>query len=135
MLQKILSFLSPSYLFNIRPEPLLGMRLLLALIFFILIAALGGVFSFLAQKKEFDSFQKKSLRDMRNIFFTMSILGLLYAFFAYEGAAVLSARAWLLAWAIVFVVWLYFPVRFWLKEIPRLRAEKEKKKRFEKYLS
>lgn len=134
MLEYILSFFRSELLFNIRPTPVDSTGLMILISIFGAALIFGVIAEFLIRKKKFDEYLKKGFRKIANVLVTMSILGFVYTFFAYEGATILGARFWILLWAIAFVAWIFVPLKYCLREAPRLRAEREKKINFEKYL-
>ena len=70
---------------------------------------------------------------MYTFFLTNAGLGLLLIFFNYEMVPFLSARFWLLLWAVSMLVWIFFIYRIVIK-IPEKRERLEKEKEFKRYI-
>jgi cytochrome c oxidase subunit IV len=133
MINYLLHFFNPVYLFNLRPAIIQQTNLIVLIAFFGLLIVLAG-FSRLLVIKTKDGLKIKAYRRFSHLFLTIGILGLIYLFFAWQGVAILSARFWPLVLAIVALVWLVFIAKYLLMEIPKLRREIENKRKFEKYL-
>jgi len=133
-MEYVLNFFQPGVLFNPRPERISagGLQIMLAIFLILLIAA--TVLNFYMTARIRDKLLLRGLKKIRFMLFTMSILGFIYAWFAYEGAIFLSMRAIFLLWVIGFVVWAVFPVKFLLKDRPRIIKAWQEKKKYEKYM-
>lgn len=134
MLDFFIKFFNPGYLFSLRPEFVGAEVINLYLWIFGTLAVLAIIFKIFSRKFKNDWLKKNALNKMFNLCLVMGILGLLYTFFIYEGAALLSARFWLLIWLLTFLVWLFFNLRYLFIQIPKRKKEIVERKKFEKYL-
>lgn len=124
------NLLTWSFWFNLRPPSLLPVfnNLFIAFLVILLLTAIISVY-FKTKKKIYRSFWKK----LYNLSATNLIIGLFLFFFNYQQAPFLSARFWLIIWALLIITWLLFLIRS-LKKIPIKRKEIEAKKEFDKYI-
>lgn len=134
MIEYIISFFRPNLLFQMYPSPLEGRGLQILLFIFSLFFLLGLSLIYIIQSRHCDIIVNKGLKKIRTFFFIMSIVGYIYTFFAYEGAPFLSARIWFLMWFIITLVWLFFCLQYFKRELPKFREYLEKKRIHEKYL-
>lgn len=131
MINYLVYFFNPSHLFSLRPPAMqLRVIIILAVIFGVFVV-LGIIFNFLKTK---DSLRIKGYKRLFYLFLTMGVLGYVYLFFAWQGAALLSARFWLLIWLIATLVWLGFILKYLVIEAPKKRKEIDRKRDFEKYI-
>jgi predicted membrane channel-forming protein YqfA (hemolysin III family) len=77
---------------------------------------------------------KKLLNKIGHLSITIVIIGYIWTFFANQGIPYLSMRIWILFLAIGAAVWSLFIIKYFLKDLPKEREEKRKKKQFAKYL-
>ncbi|MCD4762380.1 hypothetical protein K8R32_05505 [bacterium] len=122
--------LSPKFWFNWRPAEM-GAGTFKMFVGFLLILVISMVlFAILKKQKSVYGviWRKLNLFSLSNL-----LIGAVLMFFSYELLPVLSARIWLLVWAIGMIVWLVFISRTMIK-IPRLRAKKKEEAEFNKYI-
>ena len=129
----LIKFFNLSYLFDLRPSIYAGTVYFLLAVFGVLIV-LSLLIKIVEQKKKPQQFLKKLFQKYFSFFLTMGLVGLVLLWFRYENAAVLSARFWLLVWALAFVIWLVKIFQYQLKIVPPAREKLEQKKIFQKYL-
>ncbi len=129
----LISFFRLSHLFYLRPQPMVWRGVIILIVINCLLIVLGLV-AFFAAPKIKDGLKVKGLRKIVHMGLTMGILGLVYIFFAWQGVAFLAARFWILIWAITILVWLAFIAKYMIKEVPKLRARIEDKRKFDKYI-
>ena len=134
MLNYITSFFRPGLLFNLAPSSLEGLGLNIVLIVFGVIIILGIVTRIFLQSKKGDKVLARGLKRIKNALYTMGILGFIYAFFSYQGARLLSARFWFPLLLLILAFWLYFPIKYIMVEVPKLREDIKNRKEFERYL-
>lgn len=134
MIEYIVNFFRPNVLFQMYPSPFEGRGLQILLLIFSLFFLLGLSLVYIIQSRRYDTIVNKGLKKIRTLFFIMSIMGYMYTFFAYEGAPFLSARIWFLIWFIITLVWLFFCLRYFRRELPKFREDLRKKRIYEKYL-
>jgi hypothetical protein len=99
----------------------------------ILLVALG-VGAYIYAPKIKDGLKIKGIRRLVHLGLTMGIIGLVYAFFAWQGVALLAARFWLLIWGITLLIWALFIAKYLFSDVPRLRRQIENKRKFDKYI-
>lgn len=103
--------------------------------FFILLFLLGLTFALFASKKEkADKIIAKFFNKVSNWGLWSGIIGLLITFFRYERVAYLGMRFWTIIWLLFIFGWFILILKYFLKDVPKLKKEKERKKEFEKYL-
>jgi len=120
-------------LFNLRP-PAMQIRTVIILAVFFGLCVVLGLISKILTKKIKDGLRIKGLKQLFYLFVIMGILGLVYLFFAWQKITLLAGRFWLLIWLLTVIIWLGFIGRYMFFEAPKLRAEIEKKRKFEKYI-
>lgn len=76
----------------------------------------------------------KALSKFCNWLLSFGLVGLLLTFFKQQRAPYLGMRVWLLLWAVAWLIWLAFIIKYVLITIPKIKKETEKKQEFEKYL-
>ena len=131
MFEYLFFFFAPRHLFTIYPGPMaLRAVIILAVIFGLFILA-GIILQFL---KSPDALKRKGLKRFAALCFTMGGIGLVYTFFAWQGAVLLSARFWLLILGIVAIAWAAFIIRYLIVQAPEQRRQIEKRRQFEKYI-
>ena len=129
----LIKFFNLSYLFDLRPSIYASTVYFLLAVFGALIV-LSLLIKIIEQKFKPQQFLKKLFQKYFSLFLTMGLVGLALLWFRYENAAVLSARFWLLVWALAFVIWLVNIFQYQLKIVPPAREKSEQKKIFQKYL-
>jgi len=128
-----IKFFQPAYLFDLRPFTS-GRTIEIMMIFFGILILLGlGVKIFQTIKKS-EKFQDKLYSKIVSLLVAMGILGIGLAWIRYERVQILSARFWLVVWAIIFVAWLYPIVKYCIKVMPQAKKSSEEKKLLQKYL-
>jgi len=126
-------FFNPKHLFNIRPQAMQPRALTILMIIFAVFIILAIVSKLLAIKQK-DALIKKGMKQLFNFFLTMGLLGFSYLFFAWQGAILLSARAWLLIGLVVAVIWIFFILKYLIIAVPKKRKAITEKREFEKYI-
>lgn len=103
-------------------------------IFFGLLVVLGIICLFL-------SFRKAQRKPYRRLFgklsswgWTMGLLGYALLFFSVQKIAYLSARFFYLLWLATAIWWLYYIIRYAIKDIPRIVEKQKQFEASEKYL-
>ena len=129
----LIKFFNLSYLFDLRPSIYASTVYFLLAVFGALIV-LSLLMKIIERKKKSQQFLKKLFQKYFSFFLTMGLVGLVLLWFRYENAAVLSARFWLLVWALAFFLWLINIFKYQLKIVPPAREKSEQKKIFQKYL-
>ncbi|MDD5291274.1 MAG: hypothetical protein PHZ04_04155 [Patescibacteria group bacterium] len=125
------NLLSLKFWFNLRPDALLPVYqktfiifVLVLIIFFLFhrffIAKRGGLYAFF-------------WRQLSSFSLANAFIGLILLFFNYEFIPFLSARFWLLLWAVFMLVWLIFIAKSLLK-IPEKKKKFEEEKEYKKYI-
>jgi hypothetical protein len=119
-----------AYWFNLRPAPLSSsgrtMFAGLLLVFFVAIITI-----FLAKKKM--GIYRGFFRKISDFCVGNLIIGGIIFFFNYEIIPFFSARFWLLLWALVMAVWMYFIIKS-LKKVKATKAALGQIDEFNKYL-
>ena len=125
-------FFNPRHIFSIRPEAMQPRAVQTLLLIFGLLIAASIVSRVLARGK--DKLNAKGYQRLAQLFLTIGIVGYVYVFFAWQGAALLGSRFWLLILAAVTIAWLVFIIKYLIKEAPQRRQEIERKRQIEKYI-
>lgn len=126
--------LSLHFWFTSQPGVMNDVIIKIMLIFFAALIFFALILSLIKARKGADNLGKKLIGKWQSFLATMGFVGLILVFFFFEQVYLFSARFWLIGWIIGAGVWLYFVFHYWLKEMPRRRAEKVAKGRFEQYL-
>ncbi len=126
------NFLTWNFWLSLRPGPFIGLSLKIVLGFIVLLIFLT-IASGLIKKRWTKSLYAPFWGSLYVFFLTNATIGLLLTFFNYEMVPFLSARFWLLFWAIGMLVWLFFIYKMIIK-IPQKKALLEKEKEFKKYI-
>ncbi len=115
--------------------PMIKLYLIILLIVFCIILSIGFFVKFymLKNRKNIDGYFRRFLNYIESLCFVMGSLGLLWSFFYYEGAYVLSWRFWLIVWAIIFIIWVIYIFKYYLS-IREKRKLISREKHFRKYL-
>ncbi len=124
------NLLSFSFWFNLRPPTMLDIFNYSFIAFLIILLVLSILaFYFKKRKKIYKSFWLK--------FYDFSasnlIIGLFLWFFSWQEVPFLSARFWLILWALLMIVWLFFIYKY-LKKIPINLEEAKKQQKFNQYI-
>lgn len=133
MIEYLQYFFSPRHLFNIRYTAMSNQAVLVLLLVFI-VFIVAGIVSNLWLTKNKAGLVARGYQRLAYAFWTIGALGLVYVFFAWQSVALLGARFWLLALGLVFITWLVFIIRYFVKDVPVRRSKIENKKQKEKYI-
>jgi len=128
-------FIQPSFYFDayIKDIHLPTMWVIIGVFALFLIIGLASLF-WASKKEKTNSLTAKFFGKLSNWGLWTGIIGLFIAFFRYQRSPYLGMRFWLVAWFLTTLVWLVFVLKFFIKDIPRLKKEKIKKQEFKKYL-
>ncbi|HOY56045.1 MAG TPA: hypothetical protein PLH37_01290 [bacterium] len=132
--QNLSNLLTFSYWFNLHPEPFLGVVLKILYVFFGMLLLTGIVLRVLARKNNQNVPVKKTYEKLYYLFSTLAVIGLILMFFRQQRVLFLGAPFWFLIWLLVFLVWLFFVLRYILIKVPKLQQEIALKKELKKYL-
>jgi hypothetical protein len=123
-------FFDPLFWFNQRPGLFTtGFRnVFIGLLVVFLVAAIVSLI--LKGKKGFLS---KFWSKVFNLSLVSFIVGILLLFFNHEMIPFLSSRFWFLLWAIGFITWSVFIIRY-LKTLPAKKKELEQEREYKKYI-
>lgn len=102
-----------------------------ALVLFIVLLVIATVATNNLKKKK--GLYRKTWSSLFNFSLTNAVVGLFLLFFSYETVLFLSARFWLLLWAIEIIVWLAVIYRQ-AKELPKLKEQREAENKYKQYL-
>jgi hypothetical protein len=72
----------------------------------------GIVFDILLAMRRIINF-RSAIRQFSSFCWTMSLIGLIWLFFFYQGVYILSARIWFVVWLLIAAVWAYFVYTFY----------------------
>ena len=126
-------FFNPSHLFSLRPAVMQWRAIIILMAVFGLLILMGIISKVMAAKSK-DGLKIKAWRRLSYLALTISILGFVYLFFAWQGVVLLAGRFWLLTLLLIALIWLGFIAKYWFLEIPILRREIQQKRNFEKYI-
>lgn len=132
MINYLTYFFDPAHLFALRP-PALHQRAITILVILFGVFILAGIISSFNTRRV-DRLKAKGLKRITHFGLTVGLLGYLYLFFAWQRAALLGARFWLVGLALVTAIWLIFIIRFLVLEVPAKRKAIDQRRRFEQYL-
>lgn len=104
------------------------------LIFFAIMLATAVVLTILSQKEKFEQYVRRLFGKIALLLGWLGALAMLLSFFRYEATPFLARRFWFGLWCAGFIVWMFFILRYWLKEVPRKRREQVARERLKKYL-
>ncbi|MBP6859327.1 MAG: hypothetical protein KBC69_01745 [Candidatus Magasanikbacteria bacterium] len=105
--------------------------LLIGTFLFLIVAGLVCKIVSLYQEEKF---KKVLLRRAGTIGITMGFLAMVWMFFRQEAIIFLSWRFWMLLWLVVMVWQVSALVRYFLKRVPEIKSEEDRRARIEKYL-
>ena len=80
-----------------------------------------------------DRYTKWMGKRLAVLLFTMGFLGIVLYFFSYEQIRFFGGRFWYPLWGIGTVVWAAFLIKFFVKDIPRIRDQQAKEHAKMKY--
>ncbi len=126
-------FFNPSHLFDLRPPVMHNQAIIILAVAFGLLIILGIASRVLVIKTK-DGLKVKGWRRLFHLFLTISILGFIYLFFAWQGVSLLASRFWLVILGLTALVWFGFIAKYLFWEAPKLRKNIEEKRKFEKYI-
>lgn len=106
----------------------------IAMIFFVIMLAIGIVLAVLSQKEKFGVYLKRLFAKIASLLGWMGVLAFVLSFFRYEATPFLSRRFWFGFWLIGLIVWVVYILRYWFKKVPMKRREQTEKDRLKKYL-
>jgi len=86
------------------------------------------------QKKKTDPWLAKGFQKISSWCLTMGIAGLIILFFSFEQVVLLSMRLGYIIWLIAALAWLVWIVIFFVRIVPRKKAEIQEKKELGKYI-
>ena len=127
-------FFSWSYYFSLKVGPLSGgtkQALIIILSIFLLLAFVSRLLVYL--KKEQVHLAKLLMRFY--IFWLVNaVSGFIWLFFRAQAVPLFGARFWVLILLVVDIIWLFYLVKYAIKQMPKEKKEKEEKEQFRKYL-
>lgn len=126
-----MNFLSPAYLFDMRPGDMHASALFIYGFILLVFIAVMVVFSIVKKRK--GNIYFKTWRSLNTFAISNFIIALFLLFFEYEAIYMFSARIWPMLWFVSMLVWLTFIFKEF-KKIPEIKKEREKKREYEKYL-
>ncbi len=106
-------------------------RLWLAIVFGgAAVLAIASFFLFKKQPPPLNNFFRKTF-----IFFLVNAsVGVIWGFFRQEAIPMLGARFWVLSLFIIDLIWLFYIIKYGVKQLPQERKAQAEKKQFAKYL-
>jgi hypothetical protein len=124
------NLLTAQFWFNQQPGVFIPSTQTAILIIIALFAVLAVTAYFLSKKKWF---YKPLFQRLLTFFVCNAIIAALLDFFTEEYVPFLSARFWILLWAIVMIVWLGFIVAY-AKKFPVKKEQLAREQEYKKYL-
>jgi len=128
------NFFSFKFYFDTYPAAIHPLTFYIITGLFLLIFVLGLICAFFISKKKVDGITKKIYEKIANWGLWSGIIGLFILFLKYQRAPYLGMRVWSLLWILFTLVWLILIIKFYLKDVPKLKKQREQKKQFNKYL-
>lgn len=125
------NLLSLKFLFNLRPSALLPIYQKTFVIFVLALVVFFLFCRLLTGRKR--GLYTSSWRRLQSFSLANASIGLILLFFNYELIPFLSARFWLLLWAVFMLVWLVFIAKSLLK-IPEKKKKLEEEREYRKYI-
>lgn len=129
-----LQFFLPKNLFNVRPNPISIFTIKIMVSFFVLMILSAIIFRWYYKKNISNNFIRKVYLKFYYTFLTVALLGLLYSFFGFEAVPFFSMRLWLLILTIIFLIWMFFNLKYTFIIVPKIKKELQQKREFRKYL-
>ena len=128
-----LHLVSTQYWFG--PVPFLGKAALWAMtIIFLAMLIAGIVLGIVAKSLKNDRPLSKGLVKIAKLLTIMSVIAFIFLFLRYEFVTILSRRFMFALWFVGLVVWTIFVVRYFVKVVPKQRADKLEQERINRYL-
>jgi hypothetical protein len=103
-------------------------------VFFGLIVLIGLLSSILALINKFKKPYRHFFAKLAAWGWTMGLIGYILLFFSIEQVSFISARLFYLFWAVIALWWLFYILKYAIKDIPRIIDQQKKRKEEEKYL-
>ena len=110
------------------------LALIITSIFFILVAIVLKYLIVNKKKVDIDKYQREFYTKLVNWLFTGGIVNLFLIYFRKFRIPYLQMRFVLLVWWGILLIWFITIIQHYLIKIPKLRAEDQKRKEYEKYL-
>lgn len=129
----MIQFFRPSFWFDAYPLPF-EPRAFWAALAVLLAALLFGFFTVWRRQKLMDKLNQKIWQQFGNLAFSFSFVGFILFFLKQQRTPYLGMRIWLSLWLLICLAWLFFILRFIVKETPRIKEEKRKQAEIKKYL-
>lgn len=126
-------FFDPARLFEMRPYTY-PQTIKIMLAFFLILAIVAIGIKIWEVYKKPSGYLKKLGDKYISLLGWMSGFGLVMVLAKNERAPLISARFWLIVWALVAAWWLISIIRYQLKIVPEAKKQIEQKKQFMKYL-
>lgn len=128
----IAKFVQPAYLTDLQPSVSTEAVVTLGVIFVALCVA--GIAAAVMARRPHEHTVQVLYGRYSWMLLTLGVLGLILLWFRYEGAYFMSARWWLVLWALGLIAWLIPILRYQRREIPRARQQRLARQQMQKYL-
>ncbi len=126
--------LSFKYFFTLRPGVFSAETKQIVFIVFCACLVLFFVFRLLAYLRKEQPPLAKLFKKIYIFWLVNALIGFIWLFFRAEAVPLLGARFWILFLFIADLVWLFYIVKYGVKQMPKEKKEKEEWKQFKKYL-
>lgn len=128
------NFLKISFWFDITPDPYTLKVFWGLIVIFALAIILGSASLFFLKKYQDNKLVKKVWSKFMSWGYSAGLIGLLLIFFRQQKAPYFGMRIIMALWLAVVAVWLFFILKFWLLEVPKIKKEQQRKEELRKYL-
>lgn len=129
-----MSIFNPLYWLSISPLNVSGNTVWILFGVGLLLLVSGFVVPFVLKKRFKDTFLRKGFEQISTALITMGLIGLFLVFCSYERANFLGGRFWYPLWIIGAVVWKIFIIKYFYKDVPKKRIEKNSRVLKQEYL-
>ncbi len=121
------------YWFTMQPANVGGIQGKILFGVFLAVFIFGIVAKIVTTYKTEDKYVKLMGERISSLLVSMGLVGVLLYFFSFERIWMFGARFWYVIWVAIFLIWLYYIVRYIKKDIPSmrmLRITRERKWRY-----
>ncbi len=128
------NILQLSFWFDLRPSFFTPIFFWFFIILFIIILLFALFSTYLLKNRLKSGTSKIVWTKLLHLSYSTSTVGLILVFLKQQRASYLGMRVWLFLWLLICFIWLLFIIKYLIKEVPRIKRERQERREFEKYL-
>lgn len=128
-----MQIIDPAFWFQVRPPAMSLLAAGILALGFVVLFVIGVICMRRASQNE-NRHRARGEQKLGGWFITWAIIGLIWAFMAYERINFFGAWFWALVMIALALVWLVFIMRYWKKVVPSMETLRRERDEFEKYL-